>query len=77
MKSICCSKDPSTKELRPTPDIALITRSFLIRPDAAKLETSSAFDLPVQRQAILREDEDSLALKLACRNRFCSIIILD
>ena len=38
-----------------TPDIARRTRSFLMRPDAARLEMSSAFVLPVQRQAILDE----------------------
>ncbi len=33
--------------------MARTTRSFLMRPDAARLEMSSALVLPVQRQAML------------------------
>lgn len=40
-----------------TADMARTTRSFLISPDAARLEMSSAFDLPLQRHAMLGQTE--------------------
>ena len=40
-----------------TPVIARTTRSFVMRPDAARFEMSSALVLPVQRQAMLDEDD--------------------